>query len=181
MAFSGTKISRRPLDRVARSRESHRIYVTSKTPFRSVTARVRKRLDRHLREASYSAQAFTNKLGRRKNASLETRMRALEKHANTKRRGGGDGDNDDANDAIALENAGEVLVLGTGRAIERVLHVASFFQNQGDCIIKLHTSSVAAEDDVIAKGDNGEEEDGLGSEEIRKRHLSCLEVSIRLR
>lgn len=78
---------------------------------------------------------------------------------------------------IQLDNSGEVFVLGTGRAIQKVTEVALFFQKQPDCVVQLRTGSVAAVDDVVSK-----EEDGLeGDVTERARMMSSLEASIRLR
>ncbi|KAH9883368.1 Rpp20 subunit of nuclear RNase MRP and P-domain-containing protein [Xylariomycetidae sp. FL2044] len=158
--------------KTATTRSAHRIHVTPKTPFRSVTSRVRKQLDKYLREASASNKTFTNRLAGRKNASLEHRVRALQNRS--ERNPGG-------NTAIGLENAGEVVVVGTGRAIQKVVEVAHFFQKQPDCVVRLRTASVGAIDDVIME-DEDEEELGLAPEsKERVRMMSCLEASIWLR
>jgi ribonuclease P/MRP protein subunit POP7 len=107
-------------------------------------------------------------LSQKKNASLGERVRRIQEQSQNASTGGR---------GIGLENAGEVLVLGTGRAIQKVTEVALFFQKQPDCIVRLRTGSVAAVDDVIT-----EEEDGLEGEVTeRARMLSSLEVSIKLR
>jgi ribonuclease P/MRP protein subunit POP7 len=161
--MTGAKIVKRRIgDRPPSSRSTHRIYVNTKTPFRSITSRVRKHLDRSLSQASYSSKALTNQLAGNKTVSLEDRVAAIQSlHGAT---------------GIALEDAGRVLVLGTGRAIEKVVNVASFFQKQGDCIVRLRTMSVGAIDDVVVEG-----EEDFPSEDSRKRMVSCLEASIRLR
>ncbi|KAI1439959.1 Rpp20 subunit of nuclear RNase MRP and P-domain-containing protein [Annulohypoxylon stygium] len=162
----GATLRRRPIPtRAPSTRASKRIYVTAKTPFRSVTARVRKQLDKNLREASSASAAFTNKLAASKNASLDERVRAIQRHSKNQGKGGG------------LENAGEVVVSGTGRAIQKVLEVALFFQKQNDCIVQMKTGSVGAIDDVVQEGD--EEWGGEGEERVRM--MSSLEASIRLR
>ncbi|KAI1506023.1 Rpp20 subunit of nuclear RNase MRP and P-domain-containing protein [Biscogniauxia marginata] len=165
----GTTIRRRPIpSRASSTSSARRIYVTAKTPFRSVTTRVRKQLDKYLREASSSNKAFTNKLAGSKNATLEDRVHAIQRQS---RNGSSSG--------IGLENAGEVLVLGTGRAIQKVTEVALFFQNQPDCIVQLRTGSVGTVDDVVVEG--AEDEDFGSQPDERVRMMSCLEVSIKLR
>ncbi|KAI0119860.1 Rpp20 subunit of nuclear RNase MRP and P-domain-containing protein [Daldinia grandis] len=164
----GATVRRRPIPtRTPSTRASRRIYITPKTPFRSVTARVRKQLDKNLREASSSTKAFTNRLASNKNASLDERIRAIQRQSTSKNSGSG----------IGLEDAGEVVVLGTGRAIQKVVEVAMFFQKQQDCIVQLQTGSVGAVDDVVLEG---EEEWGAEGEE-RTRMMSSLEASIKLR
>ncbi|KAI5921816.1 Rpp20 subunit of nuclear RNase MRP and P-domain-containing protein [Camillea tinctor] len=163
----GTTIRRRPIpSRASSTSSARRIYVTAKTPFRSVTTRVRKQLDRYLRQASSSSKAFTHKLATSKSASLEDRVRAIQHQS---RNGNTTG--------IGLEDAGEVLVLGTGRAIQKVTEVALFFQNQPDCVVQLRTGSVGTVDDIVVEG----EEAFGGQPDERVRMMSCLEVSIKLR
>ncbi|KAI6080676.1 Rpp20 subunit of nuclear RNase MRP and P-domain-containing protein [Hypoxylon rubiginosum] len=168
----GSTIRRRPIPtRDSSTHASRRIYVTARTPFRSVTARVRKQLDKNLRTASASCKAFTNKLAAKKHASLDDRIRAI----SSRTRPGGSGSGSGI--GVGLEDAGEVVILGTGHAIQRVVEVALFFQKQADCIVQLKTGSVGAVDDVIQEGD--EEWGGEGQE--RARMMSSLEASIRLR
>ncbi|KAI0384295.1 Rpp20 subunit of nuclear RNase MRP and P-domain-containing protein [Hypomontagnella monticulosa] len=170
----GATVRRRPIPtRTPSTHASKRIYITAKTPFRSVTARVRKQLDKNLRAASTSNKAFTNRLAGNKTASLDDRVRAIQRHSSSasKINGGGSGL------GIGLEDAGEVVVLGTGRAIQKVVEVALFFQKQADCIVQLRTGSVGAIDDIVQEGD--EEWGGEGEERVRM--MSSLEASIKLR
>lgn len=160
-------VKRRISERAPSTHASHRIYVNTRSPFHSVTSRVRKQLDKNLRQASYANTAFTNRLAGRKHASLDERVRAIQNQQ--QQRG--------ASTGVGLQNSGEVLVLATGRAIEKAVSVASFFQKQRDCIVQLRTRSVAAVDDLVEEG----EEDFPFSSETRKRMVSCLEVSIKLR
>ncbi|GAW24515.1 hypothetical protein ANO14919_141020 [Xylariales sp. No.14919] len=166
----GATVHRRPIPSgpVASTNAARRIHVTAKTPFRSVTTRVRKQLDKYLRQSASSRSAFTNKLSQKKNASLGERIQRIQQQTRNAATGGL---------GLGLENSGEVSVLGTGRAIQKVMEVALFFQKQPDCIVQLRTGSVAAVDDVISA-----EEDGLeGDVTERARMMSSLEASIRLR
>ncbi|KAK7985882.1 hypothetical protein PG996_004873 [Apiospora saccharicola] len=144
--------------------KAFRLYITPKTPFRSITTRVRKQLDKILRTVSgvNPHQAATSQIAKR-SSDLSRRVRALQQT-------GGSG--------IGLETAREVVVLGTGRAIEKVLSVAAFFQGQKDCEVKLRTTSVPAVDEVMANG--GAENNAGEREEARARMVSCLQVHIRL-
>ncbi|KAI8957480.1 Rpp20 subunit of nuclear RNase MRP and P-domain-containing protein [Daldinia sp. FL1419] len=160
----GATVRRRPIPtRTLSTRASRRIYITAKTPFRSVTTRVRKQLDKNLREASVSSKAFTNKLANNKNASLDERIRAIQRQTSSKNASSGSGS------GIGLEGAGEVVVLGTGRAIQKVVEVAMFFQKQQDCVVQLKTGSVGAVDDVVAEGE--EEWGGEGEERTMEFHM----------
>ncbi|KAI1379905.1 Rpp20 subunit of nuclear RNase MRP and P-domain-containing protein [Hypoxylon crocopeplum] len=168
----GATVRRRPIPtRTSSTHSERRIYVTAKTPFRSVTARVRKQLDKNLRGASASNKAFTNRLAGDKNASLDERIRAIQRHSSTSTSSKGSGS------GIGLEHTGEVVVLGTGRAIQKVTEVALFFQKQTDCIVQLRTASVGAVDDIVQEGEG--EWGGEGEERVRM--MSCLEASIRLK
>ncbi|KAI0913398.1 Rpp20 subunit of nuclear RNase MRP and P-domain-containing protein [Ustulina deusta] len=166
----GATVRRRPIPSgpVASTSSARRIHVSAKTPFRSVTTRVRKQLDKYLRQSASSRSAFTNKLSQKKHASLGERIHRIQEQSQDATSGGL---------GLGLENAGEVVVLGTGRAIQKVTEVALFFQKQPDCVVQLRTGSVAAVDDVVSK-----EEDGLeGDVTERARMMSSLEASIRLR
>ncbi|KAM5358737.1 hypothetical protein ACJZ2D_015021 [Fusarium nematophilum] len=117
----------------------------------AVVKRVRKQLDASLRTTDAAP----------KNASVHERVRALERTAAAGGGAGGDG-------AI-------VTVMGTGRAIEKTLAVAGWFEQEGDCEVEVRTSTVATVDDVVVDGD-GDVED-----ESRLRKLNCLEVSIKFK
>ncbi|KAI1263443.1 Rpp20 subunit of nuclear RNase MRP and P-domain-containing protein [Xylariaceae sp. FL1019] len=166
----GSTVRRRPLPSgpVSSSHSTHTINVTPKTPFQSITTRVRKHLDKNLRQSASARGTFTNRLSQNKDASLASRVRQIQRQAKDATTNGL---------GLGLENSGEVLLVATGRAIEKLTNVALFFQNQNDCIVQLRTRSIAAVDDVV-----GPEEDGLeGDVDERARMISCLEVSIKLR
>jgi ribonuclease P/MRP protein subunit POP7 len=68
----------------------------------------------------------------------------------------------------------EVVLKATGKAIEKLLRVAVFFQGDEGFKVEVRTGSVGAVDDVL--------EDGGGETgESRVRRVSVLEVGIRLR
>lgn len=73
----------------------------------------------------------------------------------------------------------EVLVKGTGKAIERVLQVAVHFLGQTDVKVVVRTGSVGTVDDVEVDGEGEEGEEDVP--ESRVRMLGCLEVGISLR
>lgn len=150
--------------RAPSTHRAHRFYVNPKSPFRSITTRVRKQLDKILRTASsLDPQAPTTKLAKRSTMSVAARTHNLQR--------------DPGNSGIGLETAREVVVLGTGRAIEKVVHVAAFFRGQPDCDVTLRTASVRAVDEITVEGDEHE-----GSPEQRRaRMVSCLEAHIRLK
>ncbi|KJZ72525.1 hypothetical protein HIM_08049 [Hirsutella minnesotensis 3608] len=146
----GAKIQKRPLIRRQHPASSKTpiIYMSSKTPFMSAVKRVQKPLDRALREATAAGP---------RNATLHSRVEGL------RRAGHGAG----------AETA--VTVTGTGKAIEKTLSLASWFEQKGDCVVRIRTGTVGAVDDVIAKDDDDAED------ESRVRRLSSLEVVVSLK
>lgn len=92
-------------------------------------------------------------------------------------------------------NAGrgeEVLIKGTGKAIQKVLQLAIWWQGQEGIKVVIRTGSVGAVDDVVLREGKGEDGDVDGAEggveeegdevpESRVRRTSCLEVRISLR
>ncbi|KAH7161263.1 Rpp20 subunit of nuclear RNase MRP and P-domain-containing protein [Dactylonectria macrodidyma] len=145
----GGRIEKRPLTRrqPPASSKSRIIYVSSRTPFMAVVKRARKQLDAQLQTVGAAP----------KSASLHSRVQMLE-------RAGGETNGD----------GGVVTVMGTGRAVERALAVASWFEQQGDCQVELRTRTVGTIDDVVV-----EDEDVEDASRLRK--MSCLEVSIKLK
>lgn len=147
----GCKIQKRPLNRpqIPSSSKSPVIYISSHTPFLSAVTRIRKLLTKSLRNTAAAP----------KNASTHARVEALQRSTNT-----------------AHGNASPLLVtvLGTGKAIEKTLSLASWFEQQGDCDVRLRTKTVGTVDDVIVEEGEG---DGLS----RIRRVSCLEVVITLK
>lgn len=114
----------------------------------SVVKRVRKQLDRSLQDRAPS----TKKL------SLAQRVNLLNRDTST----------------VGESNC-EVLVLGTGKAIEKTLSVASWFEQQPDCQVQVRTRTVATVDDVVMEGDE------FGGDDSRVRKVSCLEAAITLK
>ncbi|KAF6822418.1 hypothetical protein CPLU01_12032 [Colletotrichum plurivorum] len=146
----GSKIQKRALPRRQQpvSSKSQLIYVSSGTPFMAVVSRVRKQLDRSLRGGVPSTRGM----------SLNQRVALLHRDGGT--RGTGDG---------------EAVVLGTGKAVEKVLSVAAWFSGEKDCEVEVRTRTLGTVDDVVVEG---EEEFG-GESRVRK--VSCLEVTVKLR
>ncbi|RDA84859.1 hypothetical protein CP532_2083 [Ophiocordyceps camponoti-leonardi (nom. inval.)] len=149
----GSKVRKRPLLRRQVGSSSRRpvIYVSSSTPFMSVVNRVQKLLDKALRDAS-AATATP------RNASLSARVDALGR-----------------DDAAASASRTAVTISGAGKAIEKTLSVAGWFENKGDCVVEVRTGTVGAVDDVLPA--EGEDRD----DETRVRRLSYLEVVVRLK
>ena len=145
------------------------VYVSVTTPFMAVVKRVRKALENRPQK--------TNGL------PLTVRVAAL----STGREHGPGGDDDDEDDDGAGAGRGgdgaEVVVLGTGRAIEKTLNVAAWFNRQKDYRVSLRTRTLGAVDDVVMpETKNGEEDNGEGGvDQARVRMVSCLEAVVTLR
>jgi len=77
----------------------------------------------------------------------------------------------------AVADQHEVLILGTGRAIEKTVQLAAWFQRQPAYRIAVRTRTVCVIDDVVIEEDDGEE----APQDSRVRRVSCLEVGVRLR
>ena len=104
-------------------------------------------------------------------------------------------------DAGKSRNAGrgeEVLIKGTGKAIQKVLQLAIWWQGQEGVKVVIRTGSVGAVDDVVLREGKGGDGDGDGDGDVdgveggaedegdevlesRVRRTSCLEVGISLR
>ncbi|KAL2754046.1 hypothetical protein ACRALDRAFT_209508 [Sodiomyces alcalophilus JCM 7366] len=148
----GSKIQKRALPRrqQAASSKSHLVYVSTSTPFMAIVSRVRKRLDKSLQGRAPSTRGM----------NLAQRVEMLQRDGGTRNADG--------------PGKCEVIVLGTGRAIEKTLQVASWFMGQGDCLVRVHTKTVGTVDDVVVEGDE------FGGDS-RVRKLNCLEVVVSLK
>ncbi|EGP82812.1 uncharacterized protein MYCGRDRAFT_51531, partial [Zymoseptoria tritici IPO323] len=143
------------------------VYVASRTPFLSAVARCEKLLrqaDKRL------VQSATTK------AKNETRRR-------------GRVGLDEAEDGAGSE---EVVIKGTGKAIQKVLELGCWFQQRGEVYdVKIRTGTAKAVDGIEynepeAEGEELDKmglEDGNGEDlpEARIRHISVLEVCVSLR
>lgn len=114
----------------------------------AIVRRVRKRLDKSLEGRAPSTRGM----------NLEQRVEMLQ------RDGGADG-----------PGKCEVIVLGTGKAIEKTLQVAGWFMGQGDCLVQVRTKTVGTVDDVVVEGDE------FGGDFSRVRKVSCLEAVVSLK
>ena len=129
----------------------------------SAVKRVRKQLDRSLKSGGSSQAA-------RKNASLHSRIENLKR--DVERSAGSAGS---ANEQYGAT----VTLMGTGKAIEKTLSLASWFEQQPDCAVAVRTRTVATVDGIRAAGETDAVEPE--EEESRFRRLSCLEVVVSLK
>ncbi|KAL1862973.1 hypothetical protein VTK73DRAFT_6570 [Phialemonium thermophilum] len=151
------------------------VYVSTKTPFMAVVRRIRRAL--------YDGPQGT------KGMPLTTRVAALSTAS-----GGIDKRDDETRGDVGSNTWHErapVLVVGTGRAIEKTLNVAAWFDREKDCTVSLRTRTLGAVDDIVGMPDDfalseNDAEDTLPTVaetegEARLRMISCLEVIIGLR
>ncbi|VUC30386.1 unnamed protein product [Clonostachys rosea] len=124
------------------------IYISPKTPFMSAVKRVQKQLNAGLRTQTAAP----------KNASLGSRIRQLKRDSTSS----------------GEKGSSTVTVMGTGRAIEKTLSLASWFEQAGDYEVEMRTKTIGTVDDIVVEDDDGEDES-------RVRKLSGLEVSVRLK
>ncbi|KAK0726014.1 Rpp20 subunit of nuclear RNase MRP and P-domain-containing protein [Lasiosphaeris hirsuta] len=68
----------------------------------------------------------------------------------------------------------DVVLVATGRAIQKALEVGAFFIRNKELVVLFRTRSVAAIDDIVAEDEDADVED-----QVRVRHVSCVEVGIR--
>lgn len=126
------------------------IHVSTSTPFMAVISRVRKELDKCLQ--SQASGPSTRGLG------LAQRVELLHR-----------------SDAARGSNC-EVLVRGTGRAIEKTLQAAGWFMAHGDYEIDIRTRTV----DTVDVVESSEGPSPL-DDERRVRRMNCFEVAVRLK
>lgn len=132
-----------------------------------VVSRVQKQLDRRDRDRALSGNGGSS-------ASLAERVKAI---------GTKDAKNDDNEDEA---RGAEVLLLGSGRAIEKTLAVAVFLMRRPELHVSIRTGSAGTTDDIIEAppGDEGgawAADDGFGEDYSRSRTVSCVEVGVSLR
>ncbi|KAK3044355.1 hypothetical protein LTS18_001496 [Coniosporium uncinatum] len=177
------KIIKRPLLRPsvtsanASSLRQKVVYVSTSTPFISAVKRVRKLLDIAEKCAVQSSKAQPQvKEVRREHDGIQAAAEAL-----VEVRSGRQNE--------------EVLIKGTGRAIEKVLNLAVWFQDQADCRVSFVTRSVGAVDDIeedpveqeaetVAGAEQEEdamEQEREGFSETRVRMTSVLQIAVSLK
>jgi ribonuclease P/MRP protein subunit POP7 len=67
----------------------------------------------------------------------------------------------------------DVVLIGTGRAIQRTVELGAYFTRNKDYVVGARTRTLKAIDDVVMPEDVDEED------QARVRFVSCLEVGIR--
>ncbi|POS88412.1 hypothetical protein EPUL_000051 [Erysiphe pulchra] len=178
---SGFKISKRPLLHPAiiprytsSTKNPQVIYISSKSSFIGTIKRVRVLLD-HIRSRSFGGTGGGGNHPRKNNSSS---LLPLPQN---------DNDNNKVDDILMTnlskaiqeeERNGnkirneEVILKASGKAIEKGLRFAAWWNSQSDVIVQLRTGSTGAIDDIV---------DHEGVEEgSRLRNISYLEVAIKV-
>ena len=102
------------------------VYISANTPFISATKRVRKLLSLIDKRSMGTVELLNGK------GSDKQKLRALGEQENAGKR----------------RDPEEVVLKATGRAIEKALGLALFFQGQEDCRVMVRTGSVGVVDDI---------------------------------
>ncbi|QSZ32461.1 hypothetical protein DSL72_002035 [Monilinia vaccinii-corymbosi] len=155
------RIQKRPLmhPAIASSRSSSEkvVYVSPHSSFIAIVKRVRKYLDGAEFRAGPTILPTTDR----------ELMREIEEGIKHTRMG-----------KKAVDgNGGEVVMKGTGKAIEKTLMLANWWQQQEGVKVVLRTKSMATVDDIVGVGGEGEDED-LEADGSRVRRVSVLEVAV---
>jgi len=111
-------------------------------------------------------KALENGPQKTKGLPLTARIAALEVEKDQKAKEANMGPIGDALD--------DVVLIGTGRAIQKAVEVGCFFTREKDLLVIPRTRTLTAIDDIEMDDDEADVEDG-----VRTRHVSCIEVGIR--
>ncbi|WPH01723.1 Hypothetical protein R9X50_00457500 [Acrodontium crateriforme] len=222
---NGTRVTKRPLHRPAipspytNSAQPKVVYVSASTPFLSAVKRVEKllqRADKRLVQAATTRAKQNDPRGRKRRGGdhdedevlgIAEEVERLKNDGKRQRRQGKSGLGEEEANAAGEE----ILIKGTGKAIAKVLDLASWFQQRGDrYTVRLRTGSVGAVDDIsagdqadvavplaedmdvdhVANGQEKKSAEGLEEQrenesqtlpETRIRQTSVLEVAIELK
>ncbi|KAL2022960.1 hypothetical protein VTK56DRAFT_4175 [Thermocarpiscus australiensis] len=144
---------------IAPPRAAHTVVikVAANATFMSLVKRVRKALE--------------NGPQKTKGLSLTARIAALDVRRSAARSGGPAATTTRGPIQDALD---DVVLVATGRAIQKAVDVGGFFTRERDLVVLMRTRTLQAIDDVVVEDENADVED-----QVRVRNLSCLEVGIR--
>lgn len=127
------------------------IKVTAKTPFMAIIKRARHALD--------------NGPQKTKGLPLTARIESLGVGSGGKTREQAQG--------FITDTLDDVVLIATGRAIQKVLEVGSFMRRNEELVVVFRTRTVSAIDDIEM------DEDVDMEDQVRVRQVSCVEVGVR--
>ncbi|KAF8859975.1 hypothetical protein BDZ45DRAFT_704069 [Acephala macrosclerotiorum] len=136
------------------------VYISTLTPFIATVKRVQKLLS-HVEDRAAGPLSISG--GDKK------LLKGIE--AGIKSKGDVKGDRSKAREE-------EVVMKATGKAVEKLLRLAIWWQGREGVVVRIRTGSVGAVDDVIER--SGEDGEWI-VEGSRVRRTSCLEVGVSLR
>ncbi|KAK4124787.1 hypothetical protein N657DRAFT_679611 [Parathielavia appendiculata] len=150
------------------------VKVSSGASFMSLVRRVRKALEK----------APSRRAGRDSRVPLAARVASATTSASTSiSRSSGNAGRGEAGAATGQKATGvigdrldDVMLVATGRAIERAVEIGGFFTRERELAVLVRTRTVRAVDDVVVVD---EEADAEAEDQVRVRNVSCVEVGIR--
>ncbi|KAL2134975.1 hypothetical protein VTI74DRAFT_10202 [Chaetomium olivicolor] len=75
---------------------------------------------------------------------------------------------------VIEDSPDDVVLVATGRAIQKAVEVGGFFTRERDLVVLVRTRTLQAIDDIVARDEEADVED-----QVRVRNVSCVEVGIR--
>ncbi|KAK3904007.1 Rpp20 subunit of nuclear RNase MRP and P-domain-containing protein, partial [Staphylotrichum tortipilum] len=138
--------------------------VTASASFMSLVTRARKALEK---SAPSSSSRHTHGAGKSQ-PPLAARIAAV--RDSTAAAAAGTGER-----GVVCDAQDDVVLVATGRAIQKAVEVGGFFTRERDLVVAVRTRTVKAVDDVVAV----DEEEAEGEDAVRVRGVSCVEVGIR--
>jgi len=86
-------------------------------------------------------------------------------------------------DGCVQDALDDVVLVGTGKAIAKLIDLGAFFMSEKELMVLVRTRSVKSIDDVIPRDDDEAEDADVDEEPeqqtSRIRYISCMEVGIR--
>jgi ribonuclease P/MRP protein subunit POP7 len=125
----------------------------------SLVRRVRKALDKAPAQNSTRGLPLTARIAALKVAKSGDGVGVGGSHGNVGRGQGG----------IISDALDDVVLVATGRAIEKAIDVGGFFTREKDLIVLVRTRTLQAVDDVVVEDEEADVED-----QVRVRCLSCV-------
>ena len=143
------------------------VYVSTHTPFISAVKRVRKLL-----EQAEKRRMGNTDLVNDKGSDLQKLQELSDKI-----------------ESATKKKAEEIVMKGTSRAIEKVLSLGIYFQNQPECQVRIRTGTVGVVDDIVEKKSTSAPQKSQDAGEAaphelpesRIRYVSSVEVGVSLR
>ncbi|KAK0655292.1 Rpp20 subunit of nuclear RNase MRP and P-domain-containing protein [Cercophora newfieldiana] len=128
------------------------IKVASKTPFMAIIKRVKHALD--------------NGPQKTKGLPLTARIAAIGVNA---------GKNKEQSQGPIADALDDVVLIATGKAIQRAFEAAFLLRRNKELVVIFRTRTVSSIDDIVMDDDDEADEE----DQVRVRHVSCVEIGVR--